>query len=216
MPVVVPATAEGVVAAIVALALGASGRIRLAIDGAPASRPAELADLVVAGLAPRPALHLPAELYRQPASLRFESGREDPDAWLTRWLDVAALRREALDPFPGSGRVLPGLRDPVSDRSLRGRPVDLAEGSVLVVSGSALLGRGLPFDLVVHLHLSPAALLRRTPDTEHWMLRAIERYEGQARPAEVADLVVRADDPRHPALVHRTGPPSERGSQTAG
>lgn len=213
---VVPSTPEGVVAAIVALTAGRRGRVSLVVDAAAASRPDELAEQVVSALAPRPALHLRADHFWRPASLRFESGREDPEAWLERWLDVAALRREALDPFPTSGRVLPGLRDPDTDRSLRRGPVELPEESVLVVSGATLLGRGLAFHRIVHVHLSPAALLRRTPAAEQWTLPALERYEREVRPQERSDLVVRADDPRHPALVHRLGPPASPESPTAG
>jgi hypothetical protein len=64
-----------------------------------------------------------------------------------------------------------------------------------------LLGRGLPFDLAVHVHLTPAALARRTPDDQDWTLPALARYERERDPALLADLVVRADDPLRPALV---------------
>jgi hypothetical protein len=66
-----------------------------------------------------------------------------------------------------------------------------------------LLGRWLPFDVTVHVRLSPAALARRTPPDEAWTLPALERYAQERDPEGAADLVVRADDPRHPALVRR-------------
>jgi hypothetical protein len=72
---------------------------------------------------------------------------------------------------------------------------------VVVVSGSVLLGRWLPFDVSVHVRLSPSALARRTPVDELWTLPALERYAAERAPETTADLVVRADDPRHPALV---------------
>jgi hypothetical protein len=109
-----------------------------------------------------------------------------------------------LSPFVLTGRVLPALRDPVTDRSVRLAVVEMPPGSVLVVSGSVLLGRGLPFDVTVHLRLSPAALVRRTPADEAWTLPALTRYSDERGPEMLADLVVRADDPRHPALVVRT------------
>ncbi|MGW2547729.1 uridine kinase, partial [Kitasatospora sp. NPDC001574] len=49
----------------------------------------------------------------------------------------------------------------------------------------------------------PAALARRTPPEERWTLPAFARYEAETVPAEAADLTVRVDDPRHPALVER-------------
>jgi hypothetical protein len=106
-----------------------------------------------------------------------------------------------LDPLGpgGSGRVLPSLRDPVTDRSTRAGYVELPPGGVLVLDGPLLLGQGLPLDLTVHLRLSRAALERRTDPAERWTLPAYERYAREVLPEESADVVVRADDPRHPA-----------------
>ncbi|WP_240687384.1 uridine kinase [Amycolatopsis suaedae] len=140
--------------------------------------------------------------FLRPASLRFERGRTDPDARYTDWLDVGALRREVLGPLEpgGTGEVLPTLWDPVRDRATRQPRVPLVPGGVAVVHGELLLGNGLPADLSVHLSLSPAALARRLPEDEHWALPAYARYESEVDPAAVADVVVRMDDPRHPAL----------------
>lgn len=202
---VTPSTPDGVVDAIVQLVNGASGRIRLAIDGAPAAEPERLAAGVIAALAPRRAVLIRADHFWRQASLRLERGRRNADAWLDDWLDGRALRREVLDPFPITGRVLPGLRDPVTDRSVRASVVDLPADGVVIVAGSVLLGRGLPFDLAVHVHLSPSALARRTPPDQAWSLPALARYESERRPMACASLIVRGDDPRHPALVRLTG-----------
>jgi hypothetical protein len=70
----------------------------------------------------------------------------------------------------------------------------------VLVDGCLLLGRGLPFDLTVHLRLSAAALARRTPAEQRWTLPAYARYEAEVDPDRVADVVVRLDDPRHPAI----------------
>jgi len=53
----------------------------------------------------------------------------------------------------------------------------------------------------VHLELSPAALARRTPTDLEWTLPAYARYADEVDPAAVADMVVRLDDPRHPAVA---------------
>jgi hypothetical protein len=79
--------------------------------------------------------------------------------------------------------------------------VTLPSGGVLLLDGALLLGRGLPLDLTVHLHLSAAALARRTPADEAWTLPAYARYDERVRPLRHADVAVRMDDPRHPALV---------------
>jgi hypothetical protein len=182
-----------------------SGRVRVAVDGAPVARPDELADALVAPLRlrGREVLRVSAADFLRPASLRLEHGRTDPDAFYTDWLDRSGLVREVLGPLePGrSGRVLPTLWDSATDRATRAPYVTVPPGAVLLLDGGLLLGRGLPFDLAVHLWLSPGALRRRTPAEQRWTLPAYARYEHEAAPARAADVVVRADDPRHPALV---------------
>ncbi|KJK58575.1 uridine kinase [Saccharothrix sp. ST-888] len=189
-----------------ALASGAAGRrLRVAVDGAPAARPRELADALVEPLRLRghPVLRVSAADFLRPASLRLEYGHQDPDAFHDTWLDDGALLREVLDPLEpgGSGRVLPSLRDPATDRATRAPYTELPPGGVLLLDGALLLGRWLPFELTVHLALTPGALARRTPAGEQWTLPAFARYESETDPSALADLTVRADDPRHPALV---------------
>ena len=201
MTVVQPSTPAGVVDAIVSLISSRPGRLRVAIDGAPAADPVLLAEQVVLELAPRCAVLVRADHFWRQASLRLEDGRHDAEAWLHRWLDEAALRREVLDPCATTGLVLPALRDPVTDRSLRSARVELTPDGVVIVAGSVLLGRGLPFDVAVHVQLTRAALARRTPEDQSWTLPALARYERERNPAALADLVVRWDDPLRPALV---------------
>ncbi|MEE1825591.1 uridine kinase [Streptomyces sp. BE20] len=192
----------------IAAAPGADGRRqRVAVDGAAAARPGALADALVEPLRlrGRPALRVSAADFLRPASVRLEYGKQDADAFHDLWLDDGALAREVLDPLEagGTGRVLPSLRDPSTDRSTRAPYVTLPPGGVLLLDGALLLGRWLPLELTVHLSLSPAALARRTPPEERWTLPAFARYEAETVPTEAADLTVRVDDPRHPALVER-------------
>lgn len=181
--------------------------VRVAVDGAPASRPEVLADALVdpLRLRGRPVQRISGRDFLRPASLRLEHGREDADGLYTDWLDVAALRREVLDPLgpAGSRRVLPALWDADRDRSSRADYVLLAQNGILLFDGMLLLGHGLPLDFVVHLSLSPAALARRTDEAEHWTLPAFRRYTEEVQPECVADAIVRADDPRRPAFLLR-------------
>ncbi|MFJ6168354.1 uridine kinase [Micromonospora orduensis] len=192
-----------------AAATAEPARLRVAVDGAPAADPDELAAALVDPLRARgrPALHVRATDFLRPASLRFELGRTNPDAYYESWVDEAGLRREVLDPAGpgGAGRLLPSLWDADADRASRARYVDLPPGGVVLVSGALLLGGGLPFDITVHLALSPAALRRRTEAAGHWTLPAFDRYTEEVVPASFADVVVRADDPRHPAVVEPGG-----------
>ncbi|MFC4061737.1 uridine kinase [Planomonospora corallina] len=179
--------------------------VRVAVDGAPAARPGDLADALAGPLRlrGREVMRVSAWDFLRPASLRFEHGKTDPDAFYEDWLDAGGLTREVLAPLDpgGSGRVLPSLWNTVTDRATRAPYVTLPPGAVLLVDGALLLGRWLPFDLTVHLRLSPGALARRTGPETAWTLPAYERYELEAEPAETADVVVRMDDPRHPAIV---------------
>jgi hypothetical protein len=97
--------------------------------------------------------------------------------------------------------VLPSLWDSARDRATRARRRPLPPGGVVLLDGALLLGRGLPLDLTVHLSLSPAALARRTPPEEAWTLPAYARYEAEVDPGRAADIAVRMEDPRHPALI---------------
>lgn len=176
---------------------------RVGIDGAPAARTgvlaAELADAL--RLRGRSVLVVAAEGFLRPASLRFEFGREDVDSYLDGWYDTAALWREVFGPTDpgGTGRVLPDLWDPATDRATRSPYAELPPGGVLIVHGPLLLGHWFPFDLSIHIGLSPGALARRTEESARWTLPAFARYEAETGPADRADALVRADDPRHPA-----------------
>ncbi|QES40996.1 MULTISPECIES: uridine kinase [Streptomyces] len=179
---------------------------RVAVDGAPADGAGgtgELAHRVADALRlrGRSALVVGTEGFLRPASLRFEYGHEDVEAYYSGWFDTGALWREVFGPLDpgGTGQVLPDLWDPVADRATRSPYVRLPPGGVLLLHGPLLLGHWFPFDLTLHVRLSPGALARRTPEGERWTLPAFERYESEVDPAATADVVVRADDPRHPA-----------------
>ncbi|MFE1906155.1 uridine kinase [Streptomyces gardneri] len=175
--------------------------LKVGIDGPPAAPGGELAGLLAEALRARGrAVHVAGTGgFLRPASLRYEYGKRDPDAYYDGWTDIGALWREVFTPLEpgGTGRVLPDLWDPATDRATRSPYVTLPPGGVLLLHGPFLLGHWFPFDLTVHLRLSAAALARRTE--ESWTLPAFARYEAEVDPVSTADAVVRADDPRHPA-----------------
>ncbi len=175
------------------------------MDGPDAAGPERLATAVAAR---RPALGrsavvVPASGFYRPASLRLEHGRTDPDARYTDWLDAGALTREVLAPVGpgGAGDYLPVLWDLERDRAARARPLAMPPGGVLLVPGALLQGVGLPFDVVVHLRMTPAARRRRTPSDQAWELPAFDRYDDEVDPVALADAVVLADHADRPALV---------------
>jgi hypothetical protein len=180
-------------------------RLRVALDGPSAADPAGLADALVDPLRVRgrPAVRISTDDFLRPASLRLEFGRRNPDSYYAGWFDEAGLAREVLDPAGprGSGRIVTRLWNARTDRAARAPYEQMASNAVLLVSGPLLLGGGLPFDVAVHLELSAAALERRTAPEERWTLPAYRRYAEEVDPASFADVVVRVDDPRHPAIV---------------
>ncbi|GAA2984428.1 uridine kinase [Actinokineospora diospyrosa] len=182
-----------------------AGWAGVAVDGAPPSAPGELADAVGERLRVlgHPVLRVSAADFLRPASLRFERGKRDPDARYELWLDEGGLRREVLAPLGvgGTGKVLPALWNATTDRATRAEYVVLPPGGVVLIDGELLLGRGLPLDVTAHLWLSAPALARRLPEDEHWALPAFARYDAEVRPLHTADLGVRVDDPRHPAVL---------------
>jgi hypothetical protein len=180
---------------------------KVAFDGAPAARPGDLAARVAEALRVRGRASLPiaTEGFLRPASLRYEFGREDVESYYSGWFDTGALWREVFGPLEpdGTGRVLPDLWDPDTDRATRSPYVQLPPGGALLLHGPFLLNHWFPFDLTVHVGLTPGALRRRTPEEERWTLPAFARYDAETAPADQADVVIRADDPRHPAWSQR-------------
>ena len=144
----------------------------------------------------------------RPRSLRYEFGRDDPDAFHDGWLDVSGLHREVLDPLGApSGRWwVPSLHDSSTDRASRAAREDVPDEAVLVFAGPFLLRddvrRG--FDAVVHLTTSDAAIRRRTPEQDVTrVLGGWHRYLAESDPVERASAVLRCEDPRHPAELLR-------------
>jgi len=180
------------------------GIIRVAIDGATGTDPDGLATRLVEPLRTRsrPTVHVRADAFWRDASLRLEYGHADEHSLRHDWLDIGALRRELLEPLgpSGSAMFLPSLRDPVTNRSTRA-PLRPAEpGTVLLLSGQFLLGHELPFDRVIRLSASAATLARVTPPDLAWTLPVVAAYEAALDPSELADVDIRVNDPRHPAL----------------
>jgi hypothetical protein len=168
--------------------------VRVLLDGVGSG---PLADLVAAALT-RPVVRVSAGDFLRPAGERYEWGREDEQSFRERWLDEGALRREVLE---ARDEVLPKLWDAERDRSARSRPVAWPANGVLLLDGVLLLGRGFPAELTVHVSLSAKALARQ--GVWHWQLPVFSAYEDEVRPADTCDVLVRAEDPKRPAVRFR-------------
>lgn len=192
-------------AELVASTAATTGRLRVAVDGAPEAGTAELTAALVDPLRVRghETVHISTADYLRPASLRLEHGHHDPESYHSDWFDFDGLHREVLRPLEpdGTQHVLPALWDPTTDRSPRLARVPVPERGVVLVEGPLLLGRALPFDLTVHLWLPQHVLDKRIAEDRRWTLPAFERYTEQHAPELRADFVVRVDRPGRPAVV---------------
>jgi hypothetical protein len=190
------------------LSIKQAGRIRIAIDGAEALAPDAMAAALAAALRDRGrfALHLSTDDFLLPASQRFEFGRTSPESFYQGWRDERGLQREVLAPAAadGTGRVLPALWRSDIDRSARAAYVEVPADGVVIVSGQFLLGGELTFEFAVHLTASIKALARRTAPDRAWTLPAYEQYADEVAPDSFADMVVRLEDARHPAVVEQS------------
>ncbi|MFC6012496.1 hypothetical protein [Nocardia lasii] len=202
MPTFTPTSPTAVARLVAAEFATLPGRRVLAVDGADAAAPVELAERIVdaLGAGGRSGAVVSAHDFVRPASLRMEYGRDDEWSYRTAWFDYEAMRRELLDALREHGRWLPALWDEERDRSaraaMRPAPADL----VLVVAGPMLLGRGLAFDRTIRLELSASAAARRTPADQHWTLPPLREHETDN--PERANWTLRWDHPDRAALRH--------------
>jgi len=179
--------------------------LRVGFDG---PRCADLATLAVAvgdhlKAAGRPVALVDTEAFYRDAALRFEYGKTDLESFYSGWRDIPALNREVLARVADTGWYLPSLRDPATNRSTRAEPASLATPGILILTGELLLGAGLALDLTLHAWVSRSARRRLTRTEWAWTLPAFDRYDIDLDPASVADVVLRYDDPRHPAVFIR-------------
>jgi hypothetical protein len=193
-------------------ALAGGAGLRIGIEGPAADDAHALADLVAHELADRavPVARVCAGDFLRARSLRLEHGSDDPDAFAEGWYDLAALRREVLDPMePGAAdrRWLPRLRDQATDRPYR-EPVRAAAATTVVVLDGRFLARweiADAIDVRVLLDVSAPARARRVPtDEQARLLPAWEQYLQWYDPAAGAAVVVRYDRPSRPAVVAPT------------
>jgi hypothetical protein len=183
------------------------------IEGPVAADAHTVADALAAALVERavPVARVCSDDFLRARSLRLEHGPDDPESFGEGWYDLAALRREVLDPMEADAvprRWLPRLRDPATDRPYREPPRTAAASTVVVLDGRFLARWEIAdaIDVPVLLDVSPAARTRRVPDDEQGrVLPAWERYLEWYDPAARAVVVVRHDRPGHPAVLTSPG-----------
>lgn len=126
-----------------------------------------------------------------PRERRLRFGPETPEDYYRSSFDYVTLRRVLLDPFrfAGSAGFQTAAFDEARDAPVESRWETAGADAVLIVDGEFLLRPELRGDW------SASVLLVNAPE---W-----ELYERDARPREVADILVDDADPAHPVRVGR-------------
>lgn len=129
--------------------------------------------------------------FHRSRAARTRLGPETPEDYYRSSFDYVTLRRVLLDPFRLAGSA--GFQTAAFDEE-RDVPVESSwetagPDAVLVIDGEFLLRPELRGDW------SASVLLVNAPE---W-----ELYEREARPAEVADILVDDSDPAHPVRAAR-------------
>jgi hypothetical protein len=201
----IPATPERLVEGIASWIDGRSPeRGLVGFDGPEEIGTTALADNVAARLVAvgRPSVRISTRWWWRPASLRLEFGREEIDTLLRGWVDGAALEREVIVPLiADSTNVVTRLRDPTTDRSLRGQSAPVPSNAIVLLDGPFLAALELPIDALVHLRVSDKALARRLPPERQWWIPGFDRYRSLYLPDDHADVVVSYDHPSAPAMA---------------
>jgi hypothetical protein len=199
VPTFTPITTAALAEVVAERAAAHPGPTVVAIDGADAADPVGFAHPVADRLRARgrPCAVVSLHDFVRPASLRYEFGRDEM-SYRNAWFDYEGLNREVLQALRIHGRWLPALWDEAADRSARAATVSATPGTVLLIAGPMLLGRGLTFDLTVELRLSEGALRRATPDGDSFTLTALlhHRREQDSEP----DIMVAWDHRDRPAI----------------
>ncbi|RJO68409.1 hypothetical protein D5S18_33960 [Nocardia panacis] len=196
----VPITPDALVDTVVEAVRGIDGYVVVGVDGADAAEPVRVAERIAAALREpgRPAHTVAVRDFVRPASLRLEFGRTDELSYRTAWFDYAAVRREVVSALREHGRWLPALWDERTDRSARAATRTALPGTVLLVAGPMLLGRGLAFDHTLALAMSESALRRKTPESDRWTIPALLRHDAET--TDTPTTFVRWEHPDRPAL----------------
>lgn len=129
--------------------------------------------------------------FHRPRAARTRYGAETPEDYYRSSFDYVTLRRVLLDPFrmAGSAGFQTAAFDDVRDQPVESSWETAGPDAVLVIDGEFLLRPELRGEW------SASVLLVNAPERE--------LYESEARPAEVADILVDDSDPAHPVRVAR-------------
>jgi uridine kinase len=173
------------------LAAAPLGRVVVAVDGGGGTGnfSDDLADVLRE--AGKDAFRASIADFHRPRAERLRFGRETAQDYYRSSFDYVTLRRVLLDPFrfAGSAGFQTAAYDEARDVPVESRWDTAGPDAVLVIDGEFLLRPELRSEW------GASVLLVNAPESEV--------YEREARPREVADILVDEADPAHPVRVAR-------------
>jgi uridine kinase len=205
--------------------IGRRGRTLVAVDGPDAAGKTTLADRI-APLAGRPVVRASIDGFHAPRNVRLRRGDLSPAGCYRDSFDLRRLQERLLAPFArGAADVDVAVFDHRTDRPRQVRVDDVPPDAVLLVDGVFLLRPELRrwWTLGVYLHVPEEVTLARAVERDLPVLGSVaaveERYRrrylpaqalyrAEARPTDVAHVVVDTSDPAAPAVLRWSLPPS--------
>lgn len=201
--------------------------VRVGIDGIDGAGKTTLADELAGfvGDRGRAVIRASIDRFHVPRAHRYRQGRASPLGYYQDSFDYGALWDQLLRPLGpgGSRRYRTGVFDHRADAAALATPREAGEGEVLLFDGVFLFRPELRdgWDLKIFVAVDPAVALERTVGRDpssrsdparfraHYRSRYLEGnriYVDTVRPQELADLVVRNNDPDAPTLIDRIRP----------
>lgn len=200
--------------------------LRVAVDGPDAAGKTTLADELAPAVRARGRQVIRASIddFGRPRAERYRRGADSPTGYYLDSFDHQALCAHLLDPLGPGGRgwYRRAVFDIRTDTPLPAPTERAAADAVVLVDGVFLLRPELRdrWDLRVFVSVGEAEVLRRALARDAALFGSAERteqryrtrylpaqrrYLAEARPAQVAEVVVGNDDVTRPVLVVRSG-----------
>lgn len=200
----------------IAEAVLGDGPLRVAVDGPDAAGKTTLADELAAVAAARGwrALRVSLDGFHRPRVERVAAGALSPHGYYEDSFDLAALRRDVLEPLApgGTRRVVTSRHDWRADVADVSVPVEVADDASLLLDGVFLLRGELAdcFERSVFVFARPevvlARALARDADTLGGRDEVERRYRARYLPGQALYLLRARPDERATVCVDNSDP----------
>ncbi|MEQ9504955.1 MAG: hypothetical protein RLO80_01705 [Hyphomonas sp.] len=203
-----------------------AGPLRVAVDGRTACGKSTFARALSAKLAERGrrVLHTTIDGFHNPKSVRYARGRLSAEGYYRDARDLAAIRRELLDPLgPGGSYVVrTGTFDLDADLPKTVEALQVPADTILIVDGTFLARPELAPAWDVHIFLRTSRTMARNSgiardcqaggarqqveaNYDRRYLPAFDLYVAEADPEDGADMIIDLEDFASPRIARMSG-----------